>query len=178
MIVVIGSPSGRRVDGRIVADGPVAAIAAAASAGGASVQLVGRLGDDVAADAVLQDLVRHGVGHVAILRDAAHATPVEPFGDAASEVRPTLEAADVELALRYLTEFAVLVLLETDPAIVRIAAEAADWARAALLIVRMTPEAAARTALPGSTVMEPEVGEMPGAFAIRVATAAMALDAR
>ena len=54
--------------GHIVADGSSVRIAKAIAGAGRSVQIVGRVGDDAAADAVLQDLARAGVGHVAILR--------------------------------------------------------------------------------------------------------------
>jgi hypothetical protein len=42
------------------------------------VQLVGRIGDDPAGDAVLLSLARGGVGHRALLRDGGRATPIEP----------------------------------------------------------------------------------------------------
>ncbi len=109
-------------------------IALAAAATGAAVQLVGRIGDDATADAVILDLARGGVGHVALLRDPVRPTPFEPLDEAMADIdRPDdepgpvpgdsgrgaspgedgsgLEAADVDLGLRYLTEFAVVVLV-------------------------------------------------------------------
>src|SRR6476661_586577 len=52
-------------------------VALAAARGGAAVQVVGKTGDDETADGVVLDLARGGVGHVALLRDSARATPIE-----------------------------------------------------------------------------------------------------
>jgi len=71
MIVVIGLPAyagsagGRRVGGLAVD------VAAAAAVLGSSVELVGKVGDDGAGDAVVLALGRLGVGHAALLRDPA-----------------------------------------------------------------------------------------------------------
>ena len=90
MIVVIGSPVGRSVDGEILAAGMSSRVALAAARAGATVQVVGRTGDDSTADAVVLDLARGGVGHVALLRDGSRATPIEPIldEDAAAETTP------------------------------------------------------------------------------------------
>src|ERR1041384_5128938 len=78
VIVVIGdglvfSPdaAGERVTGRL------AAIARAATQAGGAVQLVSKVGDDEAGEAVVLGLGRQAIGHVALLRDAASATPFE-----------------------------------------------------------------------------------------------------
>jgi hypothetical protein len=133
VIVVVGSPV-LRVSG--TSSGEVAGLAGqvalAAVAAGRAVQVVGKLGDDDAGDALMVALTRGGVGHAALLRDAAHPTAVQAAvdpgaeadiddafasgdadGSATSDVAPEglpLEAADIELALRYLTEFQVLVI--------------------------------------------------------------------
>ena len=147
MIVVIGSPIGRLADGTIAAAGMASRVALAAAGAGRTVQLVGKTGDDPTADGVVLDLARGGVGHVALLRDPARATPLEvpPVDDRAAErprrgpldgapaiaaearaAGPRLEAADVDLGLRYLTEFAVVVLAEpASPEVVAIVVEAA-----------------------------------------------------
>ena len=78
MIVVIGSPIGRIADGAIAAGGSASRVALAAAAAGPVVQLVGRTGDDSTAEAVVLDLARGGVGHVALLRDPSRVTPLEP----------------------------------------------------------------------------------------------------
>jgi hypothetical protein len=79
MLAVIGSPSfvpGLTPDAAGEAGGLAAGVARAAAAAGAEVQLVGKVGDDPAGDAVLISLARGGVGHLALLRDAASATPL------------------------------------------------------------------------------------------------------
>ena len=75
--------------GALVAAGLAADVALAAAAAGAPVQIVGRVGEDAAGEAALLDLARRGVGHVAVLRDAARATPVDqpaPGPDDADDV--------------------------------------------------------------------------------------------
>ena len=83
MLAVVGSPSfmpGSFMPGSMPAaadaGGLAAGIARAAAAAGADVQLVGKVGDDPAGDAVLLALAHGGVGHVAFLRDAGRATPI------------------------------------------------------------------------------------------------------
>ena len=75
VIVVIGSPTARSVDGVLQAAGTASRVALAAARGGRSVQLVGKTGDDATADAIVLDLARGGVGHVALLRDAGEPDP-------------------------------------------------------------------------------------------------------
>ncbi len=49
---------------------------------------------------------------------------------------PALEAADVELGLRYLTDFAVVVLAEpADPATIAVVADATRWGEARMVLV-------------------------------------------
>jgi hypothetical protein len=79
MLVVVGSPTfmlGSTPGAVGDAGGLAAGIALAGAAAGAQVELVGRVGDDPAGDAVLLALARGGVGHIATLRDAGRATPV------------------------------------------------------------------------------------------------------
>lgn len=83
-------------------------IARAAVEGGATVEVVGKVGDDAVGDELVVELERAGIGHAALLRDPASRTPI---GDEA----PGLELAppDVELALRYLTDCRVIVVAES-----------------------------------------------------------------
>jgi len=153
VIVVIGDVAGRRRDANGVGPGgPAAAVAMAAAEAGATVEIVTRVGDDVAGDAVVLALAQSGIGHVATIRDAGRRTPVlpdttdgaDPGTDAlpaetidvdASEA-PAVDAADIGLALRYLSDFRVIVLMHpSDPAIFREASEAAGWAGAHLVVV-------------------------------------------
>lgn len=201
MIVVIGSPFGRLGDGVVTAAGMSSRVALAAAGAGRTVQLVGKTGDDPTADGVVLDLARGGVGHVALLRDPARATPLEaaPADDDADDAAtdeggpgevgtsagpdpgavngPALEAADVDLGLRYLTEFAVVVLAEpADPGIVAIVADAARWGDARMILV-----VAASEGVPDGLPIDVVVFEAPdadpdGVFAALVGTFAAALD--
>lgn len=148
MIVVIGQPALGRVDGEPVAAGSAARIALAAAARGATVQLVAKVGEDADGEALVLALAQGHVSHVALQRDPAHATPrAVPADDALDPeegLSPSegqagglaLDAADVELALRYLTEFRVVVLADDlEPAAVRVAANATSWSNGTLIAV-------------------------------------------
>ena len=202
MIVVVGSPIGRIADGLVMAAGAVSRVALTAATAGRSVQLVGKTGDDPTADAVVLDLARGGVGHVALLRDPGRPTPLESppvdelqHGDAlgpndpaedliVAEPRaggvadgPALEAADVDLGLRYLTEFAVLVLAEpADRETLAIVADAARWGEARLVVV-VRPGEGTPDGLPDDAVVfEAPETDPDGVFATLVGTFAAALD--
>ena len=204
MIVVVGSPLGRRGrGGEVVAAGlPVAIAAAAAAAAGGSVQLIGKVGEGAAGDAVLLALAAAGIGHVAVLRDAegipmaAVEAPAElsdaPIDEIAGlhgssadldENEPTrnaggpiLDAADLELALRYLPDYRVVVIAQAlDAAAVTAVVEAARWAGAALVVA--TPSAGETPDLPDdATVLEAPTDDAEGAFATLVGRYAAALD--
>ncbi len=165
MIVVIGALGLRGSVDEPEPDGLAPAIACAAAAAGARVELISKAGDDAPGDAVLLALARAGVGHVATLRDPSRLTPVraqpdEPTDPAVDEpaqatsdapddggsiaiaehapptdVRPTLDAADVSLALRYLTDFGVLVAVHPTTELLAEAVSAAGWAGARLVLV-------------------------------------------
>ena len=199
MIVVVGLPAYVGLaSGEGSAGGPAVDVAAAAVAGGAAVELVGKVGDDGAGDAVVLALGRMGVGRAAMLRDAAHPTPVlslasaeeAPDEEAAPgsepgeapdlpamvlpadpRERPSLEAGDVSLALRYLAEARAIVLAEplTDAAVAA-AVEGAAFAGAHLVVV-VQPGATPPLLPPEATVLEaPAVddgsfGRLGGSFA-------------
>lgn len=175
MIVVVGSPLALSTDGRVGAAGRSAEIAAAIADATPDrpVQLVGRIGDDQVADAVLIDLSRRRVGHVAILRDAAHPTPLAVTS---SDTGPgdghglELDAQDVALALRYLTDIEVLVVTPgQSSAVVGAIADAGDWSGAAVVLVgpgMSVDTVAARTP---AILVEPAIDEQRAAFAARVA---------
>ena len=144
MIVVIGQPVLGRVDEEPVATGSPARIALAAAARGSAVQLVGKVGEDADGEALVLALAQGHVGHVAIQRDPAHPTPrAEPAGDDAAgednqppRLEPALDAADIELALRYLTEFRVIVVAgDLDDVAVGVAADATGWSNGTLIAV-------------------------------------------
>lgn len=170
-------------------------IAVSAAAAGATVQLVGRIGDDDLGDAVVLALARASVGHAALLRDATHATPEvasedewpdEParliadddsLGAAPGTFTehadgPVLDAEDVALGLRYLTDFAVLVIADPlSPAASSAAIDAAAFAGARIISITRGPTAPG----PGHDVFEPPDGE-PEAFAGVIGRYAAALD--
>jgi hypothetical protein len=204
VIVVIGSPIGRISDGVIASAGMASRVAIVAAAAGRTVQLVGKTGDDPTADGVVLDLARGGVGHAALMRDPARATPLETPGvEGTAEVDaelpgddelpgegrtattagtndtdgPALEAADVDLGLRYLTEFAVVVLAEpVGPEIVAIVADAARWGEARMILV-VGAGMSAPDGLPADAiVLEAPEADPDGAFATLVGTFAAALD--
>ena len=90
---------------------------------------------------------------------------------------PPLDAADVDLGLRYLTDFAVVVLAESaGPDVVRVVADAARWAEARLVLV-----VAASGSVPDGLPADGIVFEAPdidpdGVFATLVGDFAAALD--
>jgi sugar/nucleoside kinase (ribokinase family) len=208
VIVVVGDPvfrvSSETTPG--AAAGRAVAIARAAAADGAAVQIVGKVGVDPTADALLIDLARAGIGHAAILRDparrtptaapAVEASPIDPGleGDAAagwgaaeaeSGVPPKLDAADLELGLRYLTAFGVLVIAEPLAAdVLAVATEAAAYAGAELVVVAApggrgaTAKGAAPT-VAGTVLEAPSDGadDQDDRFAALVGRYAAALDA-
>jgi len=195
VIVVVGSPVGRIVGGRITLAGMAGETARAAAAAGAEVQLVGRVGDDPAADALLLQLAAAAIGHVAVLRDPARPTPVggeadadgpddpEPLdgGTEPTVLRPVpieLDAGDVDLGLRYLTEFAVLLIAPpASPDVLRVAIDGARWANAALILVVDGGTPPDVGSAPDAIVLEAPVDDPDGAFATVVGRLAAALDA-
>ena len=179
MIAVIGIPRLRRADAGADADvaGLAASIATAAAAAESRVELVGKIGDDDAGDAVLLAMSRRGVGHVATLRDPSRPTPVvldrdddpddgsaiDPSGASASAQAPELDAADVGLALRYLPELAVIVAVHVAPDVVAETVSASGWARTALIVVA-DPASPAPEGLPDDALAlaVDDVGELGG----------------
>jgi hypothetical protein len=203
VIVVVGSPIGRLDDDVLTAGGTASRVALAAARLGRAVQLVGKTGDDATADGVVLDLARGGVGHVALLRDPGRATPLETAipdmpdmpdaiddeaGDEAPDLigsspapqpaGPALEAADVELGLRYLTDFRVVVLAEpADAETIGVVADATRWGEGRMILVvgvgQTVPDG-----LPGDVnVFESPEADPDGAFADLVGAFAAALDA-
>jgi hypothetical protein len=164
VIVVVGNPIPRASPAGHVAGGPAAFVALAAAAAGSEVQLVARVIDDPAGDAMLQHLTTAGVSHVATLRQ-----PATPDG-------PVLEAADLELALRYLTNVGVLVLAEHDPTLAGVAVDAAAWTQAALVVL-LPAGASVPNDLPAeATVLASPDTDPDGAFGSLVGVYAAALD--
>lgn len=195
MIVVIGNPVSRpgaqpRFGGR------TAETAAAAARAGGRVEIVGKVGEDDAGDALLLALARAGIGHVALLRDPSHPTPVvqavqphtstSPIDEPSStptivpadpSARPTLEPADVDLALRYLSDYRVVVVAEPQPdGVIAKAADAAAYAGADLVVVVEPGRSGGHDLPPDAIVFEAPPDDPEGAFAEMLGQLAAALD--
>jgi hypothetical protein len=195
MIVVIGSPSfapGDPADPSM-ATGRSIDVARGAIGEGGRVELVGKVGDDPAGDALMLALADLGIGHAAVLRDPARPTPVvaaevldddafdadddaAPSPPGAGLPRPTIDSGDLELALRYLPDHSVVVIAE------RVEADGLEvvWADAAyvganvVIIVETSAQAAGLPA--GVTVLEAPPSDPDGIFGRTVGRFAAALD--
>jgi hypothetical protein len=171
VIVVIGALRLRGSDDDSDAAGLVSSVATAAAAGDARVEVIARLGDDPAGDAVLLSLARHKVGHVAVLRDLGHRTPVVPddaieLPDPVSSEEtgplattptrdgPQLEAADANLALRYLPQIGVIVAVHLPDDILAEAVAAATWAETDLVVIVPTGSAVPSGLPPTAVTLE------------------------
>lgn len=195
MIVVVGQPLYQSSPDGDAVDGPATRIAVAAAGRGCRVQFVGKVGDDPEGDALVLALTRDGVGHSALLRDPGMRTPVsttlredaegpdEAVGataDGGSSVPPTrsnLDPADVDLALRYLAEFGVLVLADAvEPQVVRVVAGAASWGEARLIVVVGPGDIVPDGLPPDAIVFEAPDADPDGVFAALVGSFAAALD--
>lgn len=203
MIVVLGRPglaSTSMAGGRPSLHGLAAGIALAAARAGASVELVGSIGDDPEGDRVVVLLGQAGVGHAALLRDPAGHTPVGPAEPAqrAEPAEPSepseptgsrtpvprLEAEDVELGLRYLAEIRVLVLAEPlEPGAQMAAIEAAGYHSAAVVaVVPQHSQLAPALAEAGTVLEAPDddvasFAELVGRYAAGMATGNTPRDA-
>ncbi len=198
MIVVIGNVSARAAGNEVQPAGLAADVAAAAASAGSTVQLVARIGDDPAGDALLLGLTRAGIRHVATLRDPAHLTSV--IGDAAEAIDPipdddeaddvaggdepvaaprsTLDPEDIGLALRYLADFRVIVVVHPDPGVLPEVVVAASWGSAHLVVVT-APGAPAPDGVPADALVlaAPDDGAAVAAVATLLGRYAAAIDA-
>lgn len=201
MIVVIGSPSILPADpgGRSTAAGRAIDVARGATDGGSAVQLVGKIGDDPAGDALLLALADAGIGHVAVLRDPARATPVaalppteiesigfddelpvedghaSPAGPGVGPV-PTIDGGDLDLALSYLPDHRVVVVAEPlDADALAVVTADCAYVGAALLIV-IEPDAGSPDVPPHATALEAPRSDPDGIFGQTVGRFAAALD--
>jgi sugar/nucleoside kinase (ribokinase family) len=195
MIIVIGSPSfvpGEPGDPSGVA-GRSIDVARGAIDSGARVELVGKVGDDPAGDALMIALADLGIGHAAVLRDHARPTPVAPIevpdhddflGEidvaeqlaAADGAAPTIDAGDLDLALRYLPDHAVLVVAEhLDPDAIEVVLADAGYADASVVLI--TEPGWEPVNLPdGVTVLGAPVSDHDGVFGRTIGRFAAALD--
>ena len=171
MIVVVGIPAWD-AEGEGRPAGRASEIASAAASAGSAVELVGRAGDDDAGDALLLALAGEGVGHVALLRDPAR--PTRLIGAGGEE--PELEPADVELGLRYLPGFEVLVVCDDAPAsILPACLDGASFA-GARVVLAVPPERDATADLPSDATLLVAPADDDGSFAHLVGRYAAGLD--
>jgi hypothetical protein len=158
MIVVIGTVSARTEGATISAGGYAATVALALADAGEPVEMVSKVGVDVAGDAVVTRLAAAEIGHVALIRDGARATALDQAGSL------EMDAADLQLALRYLTSFdAVLLVDPHDDSVVATVLDACAYVGARLVVTR--PEGSTLAGVPsgerGETAPPLEV-ERPG----------------
>jgi hypothetical protein len=196
VIVVVGNPLLIAAEPRARAGGLAVRVASAAAAAGGDVQLVGKVGDDPAGGGALIDLARRNVGHVAVLRDPARATPeatdpdasdLAPFDEPNDDGQPgqpaitaaggpVLEPADIELALRYLPDYRVLVVADPlSKGALDVVLAASRWSGAALILLVPTGSEAP-VDVPEATILEAPDGQSGDAFASVVGAYAAALD--
>ena len=134
-----------------------AEVAIAAARAGARVELVGSVGDDADGDAVAIGLARAGVGHAALLRDPGAATPRTGRRE---QRLPRLDGEDVELGLRYLVDYRVLVVAEPVTSDVqRVALDAASYHGAAVVAIVPAGGRASDELAAAATVLEAPADE-------------------
>ncbi len=131
--------------------------------------MIGIVPDGPDGDRGLLDLATRGIGHAAVLR--THPRP--------------LDAADIELALRYLPDVRVVVAVDGDPVLDAALVDGAGYSAATLILVVGNAQRGERADLPASAVVLAAPDQDPdgtfagfvGAFAARVDAGASSADA-
>jgi hypothetical protein len=133
----------------------------AAAPGGHRVEVVGVMPAGASGDAALLELAAAGVGHATVTRSAA----------------PTIEPADLDLALRYLPDIRVVILVASDAGLLEVATAASAWSAATLILIAADAEAA-HAGLPegGAIVLQAPDRDPDDAFAGFVADLARRVD--
>lgn len=145
-------------------DGMALEIARRAAATGARTEIVGLAPTDAAGDRLLLDLAAAGIGHATVTRSAAGG----------------IEAADLDLALRYLPDVRAIVLARPAASLLGPALAAASWAGAPLVIVGPLEAeglAVLDTAPAPPVVLEPPAEDPEGAFPGLIVALALRLEA-
>lgn len=132
MIAIIGSPIAEQAaDTSHHAGGLGVRVARLLVRGGERVEMIGRIGADRVGEELTLSLARDGIGHVALLRDAALSTPV---GATARGI--ALDRGDAQLGLRYLTSFSAVLLIDPESVtLLQGVAEEAAYSGAHLVVV-------------------------------------------
>lgn len=156
MIVVACAPEGQ--PGAALGE----AVAGAAAAAGAAVEIVTTVPDGPAGDELILALGQSAIGHAAVLRRSGG----------------RLEAPDVALALRYLPDVRVIVPVGLEADVAAAAFDGAAWAGATVVAV-LGAGAELPPGLPDSAVVfeAPAAGRSSTGFATLVGRFAAALDA-
>ena len=127
----------------------------------AQVQVIGIIPDGPDGDRRLIALAAAGIGHAAVLRTAFRA----------------LEAADIELALRYLPDLRVVVATDPEDAVIPTLTDGAAYAGAALVVIGRPDQTDRRRDLPTSAiVLAAPLSDPDGTFAGFVGAFAARLD--
>jgi hypothetical protein len=157
-VIVVGFLGAASEGGKLALE-----IARRAAASGARVEMVGAAAPDAGGDARLLELAEAGVGHATVVRSRADG----------------LEAADLDLALRYLPDVRAIVLVAPDSGLIPPAAAASGWSGAGLVIVTSGAGGSAidTNEAPHAIVLEPPSVDRDGTFAGLVSALAARLDA-
>lgn len=145
----------------------VVAVAARAAAAGARTEIVGVAPAGDGGDRQLVELATAGIGHATVTRSSAAG----------------IEAADLDLALRYLPDVRVIALVAPSTPLLATALGASSWSGAALIVVGPldadgTAAIAAVPPGPGTPiVLDPPDEDPDAAFAGVIAALAVRLDA-
>lgn len=145
-------------------DGLAVELARRAADSGARTEIVGVAPPDEVGDRLLVELAAAGVGHATVTRSAAGG----------------IEAADLDLALRYLPDVRAIVLVRPTASLLPPALAAATWSGATLVIVGpldADPVAVLAAAPAPPMVLEPPPSDPDGAFAGLVVALALRLEA-
>ncbi|HEX3265774.1 MAG TPA: hypothetical protein VHR16_08930 [Candidatus Limnocylindrales bacterium] len=148
------------VVGLLAESSSAAEIARRAAAAGAKVELVGLVPGDADWDERLFELAAAGVGHATVVRSA----------------RTSMEAADLDLALRYLPDIRCVVLAAPPTSLLNAAMSGADFAGASLVLVGPLDAEALAAISSAPIVLDPPPNDADGTFAGFVAALAVRLD--
>jgi hypothetical protein len=156
---------------RAASGGPGSGPASGAAADPPRVEVLGRIPGDARWDAAMFQLAQAGVGHATVVRSAGGG----------------MEPADLDLALHYLPEIRVIVLVRPPGSLLSTALDAATWTGATLVLVGPLEAAAAKVLDDGPgeassapqtpIVLEPPGADPDGTFAGFVARLAVEIDA-
>jgi hypothetical protein len=138
----------------------VAEIARRAAGTGARTEVVGVVPAGSAGDRRLLDLATVNVGHATVTRTGASG----------------IEPADLDLALRYLPDLRVIVLVRPSAALLATAVAGSSWSGAQLIVVAPLDEDATAALGADAIAIEPPAHDPDSAFAGVVAALAARLD--